>query len=269
MSLAAMPGILIVLTMGYLGVMHLGHLWSQRERIEWTGRGWSLPISTRAPRRRGPVEPGPGQVGPRCNDVVVREEASPPATSGTCTAGSFMGNPGMCHILVLRRDTDDSRSIDPVPAILAFDRQLRDRGASGAVPHQGDVRARGRGSDAWGLPRGHEEERHSGSVPCTGLPWLPPGWPSPVPSTATGPRRQCDWLRSCSPRLGAGGSAGGKTAELSRRDEEDRQRRRPRLSARWWLTRGRCRRASRCIRSHSGKIVARGGALGAPIWPRR
>ena len=63
-SFAAMPGILVMLTLGYLFVMHAGYLAQKRSTIEWAGRAWSRPTSRPAPPGERAREPGACKAGP-------------------------------------------------------------------------------------------------------------------------------------------------------------------------------------------------------------
>jgi len=129
-SLAAMPGILVVLTLGYLFVMHVGRFGGGRKSIEWSGRGLEADyLEASASLVRAPVNRIRAGLGLEANQVVQRDgELYFSPDIAHVTGRSFMKSGRTNSHVVLKREGREGRAENPIAAILDFDRQLRARG---------------------------------------------------------------------------------------------------------------------------------------------
>lgn len=126
MSLAAMPCILVVLTMGYLCVIHLGHFLQDGSRTE---RGLEADyLEASAAQVQKPLTRVRARLGLLANDVVQREGELYYLPDIEHVVGrSFLREAGKNDHVVLRRREEKLRARNPLPSILDFDRQLRAR----------------------------------------------------------------------------------------------------------------------------------------------
>jgi hypothetical protein len=130
MSLAKMPCILVLLTMGYLAVIQFGNFLSVGTYERW--RSESLDeayLKESAKHVRAPVNRVRAWMGLDANDVVVRGSELYYLPDIEHVMGrSFLGQRRRNSHLALKEEPSDERTKNPLPAILDFDRELREQG---------------------------------------------------------------------------------------------------------------------------------------------
>lgn len=128
MQLAAMPGLLVVLTLGLLCFLHLGTFMKNRsllplagleERFHGAGAKWAgQPVS----HLRGRLKLDANRVVQRDGELYFLPDIE------HVTGRSFLSGGGKNSHVVLKPNGGGTRSRHPLPAILDFDQRLRERG---------------------------------------------------------------------------------------------------------------------------------------------
>lgn len=128
--LTAMPGILVIVTLGYLFVMHLGGFLEDGTFAHWRSKGLDdAYLKASSARVQKPVNRMRARLGLDANDVVRRNGELYYHPDIAHVAGrNFLEGHGANRHVVLKQDGPRSRETSPLPAILQFHRDLRSRG---------------------------------------------------------------------------------------------------------------------------------------------
>jgi alginate O-acetyltransferase complex protein AlgJ len=130
MSLAKMPCILVVVTMGYLAVIQFGNFLSIGTYGRWRSESLDeVYLKESAKYVRAPVNRVRTWMGLDANDVVVRGSELYYLPDIEHVMGrSFLAQRRRNRHLALKKEPSDERTKSPLPAILDFDRELREQG---------------------------------------------------------------------------------------------------------------------------------------------